>query len=191
MSKVISNVTVKLETNKLPAFPPPLFVSDLEDPDPLPTFVSKYQLPLFDPDPLPTFVSKYQLPLFVSELEKPIIFTDDSTIASEDPRQSTVVPIYRKGNYNKLDDRLFELNSIVNGIPCEVVIQEYGSLKTKRSNRRRTQKRRLKKELKKTSTRMEELPDHKFINYLSKLMAQVDASIQAELEKIRNDDYGC
>ena len=168
--------------------------------DLLPTFVSRYQLPTFplplfvyeseDLDLLPTFVSKYQLPLFVSELEKPIIFTDDSTIASEDTRQSTVVPIYRKGNYNKLDDRLFELNSIVNGIPCEVVIQEYGSLKTKRSNRRQTQKRRLKKELKKTSTRMEELPDHKFIHHLSKLMAQVDASIQVELKKIRNDDYG-
>ena len=123
MSETISKVTVKLE---------------MKD-DLLPTFVSRYQLPTYplplfisnleDSDPLPTFVSKYQLPLFVSELEKPIIFTDDSTITSEDTHQSTVVPTYRKGNYNKLDDRLFDLDSIANHIPRNIIIQKNGSLK--------------------------------------------------------------
>ena len=141
------------------------------------------------------FVSRYQLitfplPLFISGSEESISLSDNVSITSEDSRQSTVVPTYGESNYNKLDDRLFELDSLVNGTPREVVIQENGSLKTKRSNRRQAQKRRLRKELKKTNTRMEELPDNKIIVYFSNLIAQVDFSLQAELEKIRSDDYG-
>ena len=156
--------------------------------DPLPTFVSRYQLPTYplplfvsnleDPEPLPTFVSKYQLPLFVSDLEKPIIFTDDSTIASEDTHQSTVVPTYRKGNYNKLDDRLFDSNSIANHIPRNIVIQKNGSLKKNKIT-------------KGTNTSSEEFQDNEIVNHLTDLMAQVDASLQVELAKIRNDDFDC
>ena len=162
--------------------------------DPLPTFVSRYQLPTYplplfvsnleDPEPLPTFVSKYQLPLFVSELEKPIIFNDDPTITSEDTHQSTVVPTYRKGNYNKLDDTLFDLDSITTSIPRDIVIQKNGSLKKNKVTATPNK-------TKGTNTSSEEFQDNEIINHLTDLMAQVDASLQAELAEIRNDDFDC
>ena len=160
--------------------------------DLLPTFVFRYQLPTFplplfvsnleDPEPLPTFVSKYQLPLFVSELEKPIIFTDDSTITSEDTHQSTVVPTYRKGNYNKLDDRLFDLDSITNTIPRNIVIPKNGSPKKKKLTATPNK-------TKETNTGSEEFQENEITNHLTDLMAQVDAGLQAGLAKIRSDDF--
>ena len=165
--------------------------------DLLPTFVFRYQLPTFplplfvsnleDPEPLPTFVSKYQLPLFVSELEKPIIFTDDFTTTSEVSCQSLKALTNMKSNNIGLNDKLFELNT--------------GSKATKRADQRRTRKRRKSKrankpnvtqtKYKKTDASSEESQDNEITDYFSNLMAQVDACLQAELERIRNDNYGC
>ena len=135
-------------------------------------FVSRYQLPTFP------------LPLFISGSEESISFSNNVSITPEDSRQSTVVPTYRESNYNKLDDRLFELDSIVDGIPREVVIQKNGSLKKNKVTATPNK-------TKGTNTSSEEFQDNEIINHLTDLMAQVDASLQAELAKIRNDDFDC
>ena len=165
--------------------------------DILPTFVSRYQLPTFplplfvseleDPDLLPTFVSKYQLPLFVSGLEEPINFADDFNATPEVIHQSLESLNYMRSNNIELNDKLFELNT--------------GSKATKRANQRRTRKRRKSKrankpnvtqtKYKKTDASSEESQDNEITDYFSNLMAQVDACLQAELERIRNDNYGC
>ena len=91
-----------------------------------------------------------------------------------------------KSNNIGLNDKLFELNT--------------GSKATKRADQRRTRKRRKSKRANKTNatpnkpkgnnTSSEEFQDNETTDYFSNLMAQVDANLQAELEKIRNDDYG-
>ena len=138
---------------------------------------------------LPMFVSRYQLPLFVSELEEPIIFTDNSTTTSEDSHQYLKALTYVKSNNNRLNDKLFELG-----------IRKTGSKAIKRANQRRAKKRRERKHVnkpnitptkhKETNTSSEEAHDNEIIDHLSNLIAQVDFTLQAELEKIRNDDYG-
>ena len=140
-------------------------------------------------DLLPTFVSKYQLPLFVSELEEPIIFTDNSTTTSEDSHQSLKALTHVKSNNIRLKDNLFELGT-----------KNTGNRATKRANQKRTKKRRGRKHVeksnvtqtkyKKTNTSSEESQDNEITDYFSNLMAQVDANLQVELEKIRNDNYG-
>ena len=148
-------------------------------------------------DDLPfMFVSRYQLPLFVPGSDEPIIFSDNFSITSENHYQSIQAPIYEENNYNKLDDRLFELDSFIEktlvdkkyiglvNVNQKETVRKTGSKATKKANQRRTRKRRLKKEVKKTNTKMEELPDNEIINYFSNLMAQVDFTLQAELEKL-------
>ena len=116
--------------------------------DILPTFVSRYQLPTFplplfvseleDPDLLPTFVSMYQLPLFVSRLDKPTIFTDDSTTTSEVSQQSLKAPTYVKSNNIGLNDKLFELG-----------IRKTSSRATEEAHQRHAKRRRGHKHVKK------------------------------------------
>ena len=138
--------------------------------DLLPTFVSRYQLPTYplplfvsnleDPEPLPTFVSKYQLPLFVSELEKPIIFTD-STTTSEVSQQSLKAPTYVKSNNVGLNDKLFELG-----------IRKTSSRATEEAHQRHTKRRRGHKHVKKhekTKPSSKESHDNEFINHFSDL----------------------
>ena len=159
---------------QLPRFPLPLFISELEEPDLPLLFVSRYQLPTFP------------LPLFVSRSREPIIFTDDFTTTSEVSCQSLKALTNMKSNNVGLNDKLFELNT--------------GSKATKRANQRCTRNRKKGKRTNKlnatpdkpkgTNTSSEEFQDNKITDYFSNLMAQVDASIQAELEEIRNDDYG-
>ena len=140
-------------------------------------FVSRYQLPTFP------------LPLFVSGSKEPINFTDNFTTPPADIHQSLKALTYVKGNNNRLNDKLFELG-----------IRKTGSKSTKRANRKRAKKRKEGKLARKpkatpnkpngTNRSSKEFHDNEFTNYLSNLMAQVDSSLQAELEKIRNDDYG-
>ena len=111
---------------KLPRFPLPLFISELEEPDLPLLFVSRYQLPTFP------------LPLFVSGSKEPIIFTYNFTTTSEDSHQSIKTPTYVKSNNNRLNDKLFELG-----------IRKTGSKATKRANQRRTKKRRERKHMNK------------------------------------------
>ena len=94
------------------------------------------------------------------------------------------MPTYRKGNYNKLDDRLFDLDSITNSIPRDIVIQKNGSLKRNKVTATPNK-------TKGTNTSSEEFQENEAINHLTDLMAQVDASLQVELAKIRNDDFDC
>ena len=91
-----------------------------------------------------------------------------------------------RSNNIELNDKLFGLDT--------------SSKATKRANQKRTRKRRKCKHMNKpkatpnkpkgNNTSSEEFQDNKFINHFSDLMAQVDASLQAELEKIRSDDHG-
>ena len=85
-----------------------------------------------------------------------------------------------------LSDKLFELDT--------------GSKATERTTQRRTRKRRKSKRANKpnatpnkpkgNNTSSEEFQDNKIIDYFSNLIEQVDFALQAELEKMRNEDYG-
>ena len=73
---------------------------------------------------------------------------------------------------------MFDLDSIANHIPRNILIQKNGSLKKNKIT-------------KGTNTSSEEFQDNEIVNHLTDLMAQVDASLQVELAKIRNDDFDC
>ena len=168
--------------------------------DLLPTFVSRYQLPTFplplfvselkDSDLLPRFVSKYQLPLFVSGLEEPLNFADDFTTTPEVNYQSLKALTYVKSHNIRLNDKLFELGN-----------RKTDNKATTRANQKRTKKRKGRKHVNKlnvtttehkmTNTSSEESQDNEIADYFSNFMAQADTSLQAEVEKIRNDDFDC
>ena len=163
-------------------------------------FVSRYQLPTFP------------LPLFVSRSEKSKKISANLSIMLDNSHQSGKEPTFEENNYNKLDEMLFELDSFIKKDPEDIKNKNYaesvnndtvrktGSKATKRANQRRAKQRRERKHAnkpnatptkpKETNTSLEEFHDNKIIDYFSNLIAQVDFTLQAELEKIQNDDYG-